>query len=417
VFAAFHRISAWRRRREARDSEHGAVAAIVAIMLGGGVLLGSGALVVDVGLLYAEREQLQSGADAASFKVALNCAKDSTVCNSATQTPIGVAYAKKNAGDSQAGAQICLNGTGCPTWNTARTCPPLPTPPAGTVVGNYVEVRTTTLTSAGSNLMPPVFAGALPGMAGYQGSQVGTCARVNWGPPADPGRVFAMGISLCDWKRMTSNGSTFYGPIANLLSQVGLYSVLGLTAPTTGNDSAIPAVLPAVILGLPSPSCTSPINLTVPRGYVWLASTDGTAPDTNCMIDTAVGDYPRSFLLAGLLAGNCATKLQAARASGLPLLVPIFDVIQQALLSVTPAYHIVGFAPFVVTGYTGLLPGLFGGAGSLLSGGGLAPLLASTLCGLSSCVYGYFTKSLVPQSHPTFGSGANYGATVIGRTG
>jgi uncharacterized membrane protein len=59
-----------------RTSEHGAVAALVAVLLAAGVLFGSGALVIDVGLLYSEREQLQSGAD----------------------------------------AQVCLNGSNCPSW-------------------------------------------------------------------------------------------------------------------------------------------------------------------------------------------------------------------------------------------------------------------------------------------------------------
>jgi hypothetical protein len=56
------------------------------------------------------------------------------------------------------------------------------------------------------------------------------------------------------------------------------------------------------------------------------------------------------------------------------------------------------------------------GVGSLLNGN-LPGLLQSTLCGASSCILGYFTKSLVPVDAPVFGTGPNYGATVIGRTG
>src|ERR1043165_3858879 len=67
---------AWRRAvdRRRRPGERGAVAVTVAILLGGGVLLGFAALVVDVGQLYAEREELQSGADAAALAVAKACA-------------------------------------------------------------------------------------------------------------------------------------------------------------------------------------------------------------------------------------------------------------------------------------------------------------------------------------------------------
>jgi hypothetical protein len=428
VFAGFRQsVERWRHRRKARDYEHGAVAAMVAILLGSGVLLGSGAMVIDVGLLYDEQEQLQTGADAASYKVALNCAKSSVVCTSGAQTTVAVTYAKKNANDGAANAQLCFNGTGCPMWSTNQTCPALPTPPTGTSVGNYVEVRTTTVTSSGSNLIPPVFAQTLPGLSSYQGTQVGACARVNWGPPANVGRVFSMGISLCDWNRMTNPAygvptAGFYAPIASLASQVGLYSILGLTSPAAGVDSAIPSVLPAAVLGLPLPDCTTPtINVNLPRGYTWLNSTDGTVADSNCSISVAVGDYPKSTILSGLTVGAsnaCSARVQAARTSHLPILVPIFDVIQQAVLTLAPAYHIVGFAPFVITGYSSLLGGLVGAVGSLLSGGSLAPTVASTLCSVvSTCVYGYFTKSLVPESHPVFGTGTNYGATIIGRTG
>lgn len=69
-----------------------------------------------------------------------------------------------------------------------------------------------------------------------------------------------------------------------------------------------------------------------------------------------------------------------------------------------------------MTGYTGLLGGVLSGVGSLLSGG-LLDALAKILCGVGSCIYGYFTKTLVPRSQPVFGTGRNFGATVIGRIG
>ena len=53
----------------------------------------------------------------------------------------------------------------------------------------------------------------------------------------------------------------------------------------------------------------------------------------------------------------------------------------------------------------------------MLTGGTLFDLLNKTLCGTGSCVSGYFTKSLVAEYRPQFGTGRNFGATVIGRTG
>ncbi len=410
----------WRRALRRHDSEHGAVATLLAVLLSTGVFFGVGALVIDVTQISWERTELQTGADAASWAIALNCATaattDTTTCTSATQTPIAQTYAKQNTKDGTADAQICFYTTTCsptPTWNTAATCR------ATSVTGGQsVEVRTSTRTGTGtssSTLLPPSFAGALAGTT-YTGRTVGACGRVAWGPPV-AGKVLALGISKCDWKRMTGNGTIFVGPLGSLLSQLGLYQTLGLPAPTAASESAIPAVLPAAILGLPLPSCTTPVNLTEPRGWTWLFNNDFTPPDSNCEITLKVGDLPRGFVLGGITQGiTCANRLAAIRTSKLPVLVPIFDQIQQTLLSLAPTYRIAGFAPFVVTGYTTLLPGVLTGVGSLLNGN-LPGLLQSILCGTSSCILGYFTKTLVPVNAPVFGTGPNYGATVIGRTG
>lgn len=401
-------------------SDHGAVAILVALLLSAGVLLGSGALVIDGGLLYAEKEQLQSGADAASFRIAMDCARATSAspCTAAGETPIAVAYAQRNANDNAAAAQVCLNGSSCPSWYTASACPKLPAPPAG----NYVEVRTATVTANNQTVVPPVFAGALPGI-NYSGTRVGACARVNWGPPANVGRVFAFGISMCDWKRMTGNGTAFYGRIGTLAGGLGLYTTLGLPSPSgAGNaESGIPQVLPLTAAGLPTPYCTQPAPLgdpTSPRGYVWLGDANSVAPDANCTINVNVGDWAHSYVLSGLFATNCLNRLQALRAARQPVLVPIYDQIQPALLSLTPGYHVVGFAPFVVTAYTSLLGGLLAGTTSTLSGtGSLTSLVNQTLCGVGSCVYGYFTQALIPMDRPTFGTGPTFGTTVIGRTG
>ncbi len=50
------------------------IGVLVAVLIGGGVLTGMGALVVDVGQLYQERAELQNGADAAALGVAKSCA-------------------------------------------------------------------------------------------------------------------------------------------------------------------------------------------------------------------------------------------------------------------------------------------------------------------------------------------------------
>ena len=61
-----------------RDGERGAVAMIVAMLFGFGVMIGLAALTVDVGNINADRRQLQNGADAVALAVAQQCVKDGT---------------------------------------------------------------------------------------------------------------------------------------------------------------------------------------------------------------------------------------------------------------------------------------------------------------------------------------------------
>src|SRR5690349_8936465 len=100
-----------RLRNLRRRGDAGGAAVIVAILLAGGVLLGMTALVVDVGQLYAEREELQSGADAAAMSVALDCAQrgNTTRSNECTAAPSTVGgYADRNAKDgASAIVRVC----------------------------------------------------------------------------------------------------------------------------------------------------------------------------------------------------------------------------------------------------------------------------------------------------------------------
>jgi len=63
------------------------VATVLVILLGAGVLLGIGALVIDVGQIYAEREQLQSGADSAAIALAKSCSAAPDACADAHGRP------------------------------------------------------------------------------------------------------------------------------------------------------------------------------------------------------------------------------------------------------------------------------------------------------------------------------------------
>ena len=89
------------------------MAIIAAAVMAGGVLFGMGTLTVDVGKLYNEREQLQSGADAASWGIARVCATSSTASTCGSQSTLAGNLANANAKDGVSDVNlICGRGTG-----------------------------------------------------------------------------------------------------------------------------------------------------------------------------------------------------------------------------------------------------------------------------------------------------------------
>lgn len=167
----------WRWQRWPRDA--GGVTTFLAVLLGGGVLVPSAALVVDVGQLYLEREELQSGADAAAMKVAQGCAGGKCLTTTNINTLVASArdYANANAKDGHNRVSaVCGNWDGLAACSAAATnltaC--IGAPPTG----KYVEVRVVTETSTGSTLLPPTLARTFAGNGGDQGTAVGACARV-----------------------------------------------------------------------------------------------------------------------------------------------------------------------------------------------------------------------------------------------
>ena len=90
------------RRRLDRD-ERGAIAVTVALSLT--ALLAVLALVVDVGLLYFEKAELQNGADSAALAVAQECAMSGPACMPGAPV-IAKGYAGDNANDDKSDALI-----------------------------------------------------------------------------------------------------------------------------------------------------------------------------------------------------------------------------------------------------------------------------------------------------------------------
>ncbi len=177
-----------------RSDERGVVAVIVALLLGYGVLLGMGALVIDVGQIYQERGELQNGADAAALAVAKSCALGSCTPSVASQLADG--NASSLTGGTEGVTLVCGSGSlgGCPSaTGSLVSCPPAP--PAGT---NFVDVYTDTQTAGGSTLLPPAFAKTLLGNSGYQGTTRTRLCTGRVGPAVDGhhGRARHLGVRM-----------------------------------------------------------------------------------------------------------------------------------------------------------------------------------------------------------------------------
>lgn len=144
------------------DSERGAVGVIVGLMVM--ALIGVGAIAVDVGQIYAERAQLQNGADAGALAVARSCATGT--CTSGLANPL----ADANSNDGASAASVDLGVAG--------------------------QVTVTTSTQNGSSsFLTNLFANALN--AGPV--TVGATATATWGSPGSGPAALPLTFAPCQF--------------------------------------------------------------------------------------------------------------------------------------------------------------------------------------------------------------------------
>jgi Flp pilus assembly protein TadG len=163
------------------SGEDGAVAVLVGILTL--VLFGMAALVIDVGAMYAERRQLQNGADAAALAIALECAKGRP-CGPGINGGMALQYANSNANDGEANLEDV-------------------TPDVGLQV---VSVGLSTLND-GATALPPVFGGLLR-PDGYDGATIRANATARWGGPFRTSAV-PLGIGRGEFDAMTDGGTRY----------------------------------------------------------------------------------------------------------------------------------------------------------------------------------------------------------------
>lgn len=362
--------------RQVRRDERGAIAVMVAALIGFGVLTGMGALVIDVGQLYQERAELQNGADAAVLGVAKSCALGS--CDPSVADGLANANASQLTGGSEGVSLVCGSGAGlasCPSSGGGLTdCPPA-------TGANYADVFTSTKTASGSTLLPPVLAQTMLGNSGYKGDNVVACSQATWSAPASA-IAAAFTIPACEWDQATQQGTSFAPPPTyppNPFPSPSFDQVLTFTMAGDGGS------------GCP----TEPAGADGPGTFSWIS-----APSGNCK--TAVS--PPTFQGENGTASNsqCELLLQSAQQSQTPLLVPIY--VSATNPSGAPSYALKGFAEFVVTGYN--LPGYF-------ASDWLNP--ANDCQAGNFCVNGFFTRGVVPFTGSI--NGTSLGVSVIQLTG
>ena len=139
------------------------------------VLLGVGALVIDVGALYAERRQLQNGADAAALAVAADCAEGDCLDETAHRRDVRRRERQRRRRQRRRGVRL-----------RARPGRPARRPPPGTAgATGWVQVTTSTHNPANSNptqvkfVLAPVLDAANVGgtVARLGGRRLGTRRR------------------------------------------------------------------------------------------------------------------------------------------------------------------------------------------------------------------------------------------------
>ncbi|GAA3323783.1 TadE/TadG family type IV pilus assembly protein [Paeniglutamicibacter sulfureus] len=340
-----------RRLRKSPDSERGTVSVMTALLLV--ALLGFTALVVDVGMLYAEKAQLQNGADAAALAVAQECALSLASTNCATASPLAAGYAKSNANDGLSNIQsVQLNKS------------------AGTVT------VTTGAQQAGgeANNVSLSFARIL----GFDSAEVGATAGAQWGSPVAGPTVFPAAFSVCQVEGHVDGG----------LQRLGLH----------GGSYA-------------NPGCNyGPAGAPVPGGFGWLAQIPGQCGGYIDLLIQEGGSAPGNSE-----PPNCTSVLNrwAAEitAGGRPtVLLPVFNL---AVGTGSGAvYKISSFAAFEVAGwkFTGgsSLPSVFRNT---------TAYAGSQACtGDCRGIIGKFVRYVSLDEGHILGPVNRYGATVVRMT-
>lgn len=277
-----------RRLIRRKDEERGAVSVIVAVLMV--ALLGFAALAIDVGLLYAEKAQLQSGADAAALSIAQTCAEDPADVLCSDTSPLANTLADGNAHDGLTNVRH------------------IDLPPGA----QQVTVGTGAQESGGDeNSVSLFFANAL----GISSAEVGAQATAEWGSPVGGTAPFPVAFSICQ--------------LVDETDELQLFVSHGDDADASCGYGPSGHIVPGGFGNLPQEDgqCSADVNVT--EEYVESSSGNNAPPNCDAVFDS---------WKAQLTAGDPPVEL-----------FPIFDGVD---VSVNPAhFNLIGFAAVEIHGW------------------------------------------------------------------
>ncbi len=419
-----------------RPDDRGAVAIIVAMLFGFGVMIAAAALTIDVGRINLDRRQLQNGADAAALSAAADCVlgkcpnkNDPADMGRLTALADGNAGADQRSDVARVDSKFALCGT--PTVKGVATgltdCQQLadtsnlqecPTPKLPSSDTPYVRVFTQTTSSQGVHLLPYSFGAAIAGAG--SGANQQACASVAWGQVSMTASV-PLSLSGCEWERATANG-TYYAPQPSGASPFyggGSPQADWPNAARTPPLSTLPTPLPAngqeVVIYLQGHE---------PNGYVsscYIGSSNGhDAPgsfgwvdSSTCIASISTDDWVKTDA-GGDTPNPCKSVLNAAWKT--VTFLPVFDCtalgpqsgpVPDPLPNPTwckngngsnTYYHIKGWARFYLSGF------------HLASDDKVSPASGIVPCGGGDrCISGWFLQGLVDAPIKVTTPDSNFG--------
>lgn len=341
--------------RRGQRGDRGAVLVWVGVSLV--ALLGMGAMVIDVGALYAERRELQNGADAAALAVAKDCAEgdcDGTGAYGDDEYDTAEHFANQNANDGRSDVPLV-----CGDHGDGAGLAPCPDPPdVPEEASGWVLVDTSTRTEAGDEIefvLAPVLDAA------DVGKTVTARAVAAWGPVGSATTIPLI-FSTCEFEFVGGSldppefpeGETTIHFHDNQFDQEGTEDCAG-----------------------------SPSGGDFPGGFGWLAE------EGDCEIDIDAGGWVADKPGNAVPNGCDPESWQDAE-----VLLPLFDE-TNGLSGSNGEYHVAGFVGFRITGYR------FSGAD-----------WNSSCTGNDRCIHGYFTR-IVSADGWIGGGGGDYGARAV----